>query len=254
MSFEVAAEAYAAYMGRYSEPLADSLLRLVDPAPGMRAADIGCGPGAVTVRLARLLGAERVMAVDPSESFVAAARDRCPGADIRIGTAESLPWGDDTVDVAIAQLVVAFMEDPVAGMHEMARVTKPGGTVAAAMWDLAGGRAPLSPMWQAAADMWPGHDDESGRPGVSEGDLESLMVKAGLQDVKSTEITVRAEYATFEEWWTPYTFRVGPAGDFIAGLSDGARNALAQRCRELLPPSPFGIDATAWVATGTPAA
>jgi hypothetical protein len=146
------------------------------------------------------------------------------------------------------------MDDPVTGLHEMSRMTKPGGTVAAASWDLAGGRAPLSLMWQAAASMWPGVDDESGRPGVGEGDLERLMAKAGLQDVSGSELSVRAEYATFEEWWTPYTFRVGPAGDFVAGLSDGARSALEQRCRELLPPSPFGIDATAWVAVGTPAA
>lgn len=253
MSFEVTAEAYAAFMGRYSEPLADTLLRLVGAAAGMRAADVGCGPGVVTARLAMLLGPEYVVAVDPSESFVMAARQRCPGVDIRVGAAEHLPWDDDVVDLAVAQLVVAFMADPVAGVREMARVTRPGGTVAVSMWDLAGSRAPLSPLWRAAASLWPGTRDESWLPGAHAGDIERIMAEAGLRDVRGGELSVRAEYATFEEWWTPYTFRVGPAGDYVAALSDGDRNALAQRCRELLPPAPFGIDAVAWVGTGTPA-
>ena len=252
MSFEVDAGAYGAFMGRYSEPLADAVIRYVGVAPGQRAADIGCGPGVVTVRLVALLGADHVVAIDPSESFVAAAEERCPGVDIRTGVAERLPWDDDSVDVAVAQLVVAFMRDPVVGLEEMARVTRPGGTVVASMWDLAGGRAPLSPLWRAASTLWPGTRDESWRPGASQGDLERLMAKAGLREVTGTEMTVRAEYASFEDWWTPYTFRVGPSGDFVASLSDGDRNALAQRCRELLPQPPFGIDATAWVATGRP--
>ena len=252
MSFDVGAEAYAAFMGRYSEPLADALLAVVRPAEGQRALDVGCGPGVVTSRLVHRLGAESVVAVDPSESFVRATRERCPGADVRLGLAEALPWPDDTVDLAVAQLVVAFMKDPVVGLREMSRVTRPGGSVAASMWDLAGDRAPLSPLWRAVRSLWPGARDESMLPGARDGDLARLMAAAGLTGVTSSELTVSVGYQTFGEWWTPYTFGVGPAGDFVASLSDGDRNALAERCHELLPTAPFTVDATAFVVLAHP--
>lgn len=251
MSFDVAAEAYAAFMGRYSEPLADRLLDLLDPAPGSRAADVGCGPGVVTARLALLLGPGNVVAVDPSVPFVEAARTRCPGVDVKLGGAEALPWDDASVDLAVAQLVVAFMKDPVAGLREMARVTRPGGTVAVSMWDIAGGRSPLSPLWRAATALWPGTAGEERLPGVTEGDLGRLLHAAGLDDVVETELAVSVGYDTFEEWWTPYTFGVGPAGDFVASLSDGRRAALKERCRADLGDPPLTIDATAWTATAT---
>lgn len=248
MSFDVDAEAYAAFMGRYSEPLADRLVELVGPMPGQRAADVGCGPGVVTSRLVEILGADGVVAIDPSPTFVEAARSRCPGVAIAFGGAERLPWPDDSVDVALAQLVVAFMADPVAGLREMLRVTGPGGTVAVSMWDLAGGRAPLSPCWRAAASLWPATEGESRAPGGTQGDLGRLLRAAGAVDVRETELTVSSRYASFEEWWAPYTLGVGPAGDYVAALSDGDRAVLAARCEEQLPSAPFEIEATAWVA------
>ena len=117
MAFDVGAEAYGAFMGRYSEPLADGFVELAGVRAGQRALDVGCGPGALTARLAERLGPDAVVALDPSDSFVAAARDRCPGVDVRVGVAERLPFEDDGVDVALAQLVVHFMADPVAGLR-----------------------------------------------------------------------------------------------------------------------------------------
>src|SRR5689334_12904871 len=151
MTFEVAAESYARFMGRYSLPLAEALLdRCASLAPGHRALDVGCGPGVLTGLLVDRLGPEAVSAVDPSTTFVAAARERLPGVDVREGTADPLPYDDDTFDATLANLVVNFMPDPVAGLAEMGRVTRPGGTVAATVWDFGGERAPLSPFWSAA--------------------------------------------------------------------------------------------------------
>src|SRR5919112_6586530 len=147
MSFNVAADAYDRYMGEWSRQLSPQLLRLAGMEMGQRALDVGCGPGALTAELVERLGSAAVAAVDPSESFVAAARERHPGVDVRQAGAEALPFGDGVFDVTLAQLVVHFMTDPVSGIREMARVTRRGGIVAACVWDYAGERGPLGPFW-----------------------------------------------------------------------------------------------------------
>src|SRR3954447_15170281 len=169
MSFNVAAGAYGRFMGRYSEPLADEFLRVTDLRPGQRAVDVGCGPGMLTTGLVDRLGRDAVSAIDPSETCVTAVRERFPEVDIRLGVAEELPWADGTFDAALAQLVVHFMSDPVAGLREMGRVTRPGGLVAASVWDFAGGRSPLSTFWAAVREIDPGHPAESQKGGGRRG-------------------------------------------------------------------------------------
>jgi SAM-dependent methyltransferase len=248
VAFEVGADAYSAFMGRYSEPLADLFVQWAGVGAGARALDVGCGPGALTVRLAQRLGAARVTAVDPSASFVAAARRRCPGVVVQQAAAERLPLADGSVDVALAQLVVHFMADPVAGLAEMARVTRPGGVVAACVWDFAGGGSPLTTFWSTVRELDPGVEDESGRAGASEGQLVELFRDAGLDAVEPGKLTVTVPYGSFDEWWHPYTLGVGPAGDYVAKLDPPARDALAARCRERLPEGSFEIHAAAWAA------
>ncbi|MEO5985534.1 MAG: class I SAM-dependent methyltransferase, partial [Candidatus Limnocylindria bacterium] len=138
MAFDVAAEAYDRFMGRYSQQLSPQLADLAGITAGQRALDVGCGPGSLTEELVARLGADRVAAVDPSAPFVQAAASRHPGVDVRKASAESLPYEDDTFDATLAQLVVHFMDDPVAGIREMRRVTRPVGVVAASVWDHAG--------------------------------------------------------------------------------------------------------------------
>lgn len=243
MAFDVAADAYGRFMGRYSEPLADQLVELADVRRRMRAVDVGCGPGVLTSRLVDRLGADRVAAIDPSPPFVAATRVRCPGADVRQGTAEALPFDDGAFDVALANLVVHFMSDPVRGLAEMGRV---GWVVAATVWNHATSTGPLSTFWQAARDLDPGVADEAALPGTGEGDLGALARDAGLRDVVEGSLSVRVAYADFDEWWEPYTLGVGPAGDHVAGLPEEGRAALRARCAELLPEGPFVVEATAW--------
>ncbi|HEY7101490.1 MAG TPA: class I SAM-dependent methyltransferase [Mycobacteriales bacterium] len=248
MAFEVEADAYSAFMGRYSEPLADLFVQWAAVGPGRHALDVGCGPGALTARLVERLGAARVIAVDPSASFVVAARRRCPGVVVHQAAAERLPLPDGSVDAALAQLVVHFMTDPVAGLAEMGRVTRSGGMVAASVWDFAGGGDPLATFWSAVRDLDPAAEDESGLPGTGEGHLVELFVAAGLDAVEPGKLTVTVPYASFDEWWHPYTLGVGPAGDYVATLEPPARDALEAHCRERLPDGPFEIHAAAWAA------
>ena len=246
MSFDVSADAYMRFIGRYSEPLAVLFADLAEVGPGQRVLDVGCGPGALTAELVRRAGAKAVSAVEPSESFVAAVRERLPGTDIRKSVAERLPFADDAFDAAMAQLVVHFMADPVLGLREMGRVTRPGGTVAACVWDHAGSRGPLTAFWQAVRELDPAADDESGLAGVREGHLAELFGQAGLGRIEDTTLTVAARYASFGQWWESFNFGVGPAGAYVASLDQEHRTALRERCRRLLPADPIEISGTAW--------
>lgn len=250
MTFNVAAPAYDSFMGRYSRLLSPQLADLAGVRDGQRAIDVGCGPGALIAELVARLGADAVAAVDPSEPFVAAARQRHPGVDVQRASAEELPFPDDAFDTALAQLVVHFMTDPVAGLAQMARVTRPGGVVAACVWDHGGGKGPLSTFWAAARDLDPDVEDESQRPGTREGHLEELFGAAGLREISGTVLTADLEHATFDEWWEPFTLGVGPAGSFIAGLDPERAAALRDACRRRLPAEPFVITARAWAVRG----
>jgi SAM-dependent methyltransferase len=250
MSFAVAPDAYDRYMGRYSAALAPQLADYAGVRSGQRVIDVGCGPGALTRELVDRLGPTNVFAIDPSEPFVAAIRERFPGVDVRLAAAEQVPFPDKAFDAALAQLVVHFMSDPVEGLREMARVVHHDGVVGACVWDHAGERSPLSVFWRAARELDPDVEDQSRRAGVREGHLAELFVQAGLRNVESTALVATVVRASFEEWWGPFTLGVGPAGAYTSRLDADRRAELIERCRELLPPAPFEIAARAWTARG----
>jgi len=250
MSFDVSASAYSRFMGQYSEPLAALFADWCSIEHGQRALDVGCGTGALTAQLAARLGERAVAAIDPSASFVTALRDRLPDVRAAIASAEDLPFADNEFDVALAQLVVHFMTDPVAGLREMGRVTRPGGIVAACVWDYSGQTGPVSVFWAAARELDPSARGESGLAGTTEGHLADLFDEAGLQNVRSSSLTVTRRFESFDDWWRPYTLGVGPAGQYVATLSKADRNALRARCARLLPVAPFETTAKAWCARG----
>jgi SAM-dependent methyltransferase len=250
MGFAVSAQAYDSFMGRYSVPLASNFAdfaRIVDQS---RVLDVGSGPGALTAELAKRLGTAAVSAVDPSDSFIAAAQERFPEVEVRKASAENLPFEDRTFDASLAQLVVHFMTDPVAGLGEMRRVTRPGGIVAACVWDHAGENGPLHAFWRAARELDLDVADESQLAGAREGHLGELFREAGLQQVEEDALTVAVGHPTFDEWWTPYTLGVGPAGAYVSSLESERVAELRERCRQILGPAPFTISAIAWAARG----
>lgn len=251
MSFAVSADAYDRFMGRYSIPLAVVFADFVGVVAGVRVLDVGCGPGALTGELVRRLGDRQVSAVDPSESFVEAVRDRYPGVESQRAVAERLPQADGTFDGALAQLVVHFMKDPVGGLREMARVTRPGGVVAACVWDFHEEGSPISLFWRAARDLDEHAPGEAMLPGTRRGHLALLLREAGLEGVEEAALTVEVEHRSFDEWWQPFELGVGPAGSYLMGLDVTARARLMQHCRGLLPEAPFVVTARAWAAHGT---
>ena len=240
------AAAYERFIGAYSSRLAVDFAEFAGVQAGQRVLDVGCGPGALTAQLVDKVGSDHVVALDPSATFVEATRLRFPDVNVRAGVAEELPEPDDSFDAALAQLVVHFMRDPVAGLTEMGRVTKPGGTVAACVWDHNGGLGPFRAFWSAARDLDPGVDDESGRAGTREGHLVELCAAAGLDAIESAMLTVHRPYESFDEWWEPFTYGIGPAGEYVAGLDDAHREAFRERCRAYVPEAPFEIAASAW--------
>jgi SAM-dependent methyltransferase len=250
VSFSASADAYDRFMGRYSSPLAPEFADLAAVSSGQHVLDVGCGPGALTAELVARVGADLVSAVDPSESFVSAVRERYTGVDARRASAEQLPFADDMFDAALAQLVVHFMADPVVGLGEMARVTREGCVVAACVWDHAGGQGPLSPFWEAVADFDPSVEGESRLPGARAGDLALLMRTAGLREIEEVARSVVVEHPSFDAWWEPFTLGVGPAGAYVSGLETNRQALLRERCREALPAAPFVLSAKAWAARG----
>jgi SAM-dependent methyltransferase len=250
MTFAAGASQYDRFMGRYSVPLAPLFAEFAGVRSGHPVLDVGCGSGALTGDLVGRLDADVVWAIDPSESFVAAVRDRYPGVRVQRAAAEHLPFEDGRFYAALAQLVVHYMADPVAGLREMTRVTRRQGVVAACVWDYAGGRAPLSVFWKAAHQLDPDTGNESRVAGARRGHLAELLRTAGLQDIDESLLTIAVEHLSFEDWWEPFTFGIGRAGSYVARLGSSRRDRLRNCCREMLPPAPFVISASAWAARG----
>ena len=222
----------------------------------MRALDIGCGPGALTAALAERLGKERVSAADPSEPFVEACRARLPGVEVVLAPAEELPFAAGAFDAALSQLVINFMRDAEAGVREMARVTKPGGVVASCVWDYAGEMTLLRAFWDAAGEVDPERaaaaDEGVVMRWCGDGDLAELWHAVGLREVRFGALTVSADYADFEDLWSPLLTGVAPSGAFCASLDEEKRSALqdAYRRRLNVGNKPFELSARAWAVVG----
>ena len=254
-TFQTPADAYDRHIGRYGRELGRALVAEAGVQTGQRAIDVGCGPGALTAELVSVAGAENVAAVDPSAPFAEACRARLPGVRVEVAPAEELPFEDAGFDHALAQLVVNFMSDPPAGVREMARVTRTGGAVTAAVWDYAGEMTLLRRFWDAALALDPAAADlDEGRsmPFCAQGELEELWSDAGLSEVRGSEAVVSASYTGFEDLWAPLERGVAPSGAYAVSLAPERRAALKEELRSRLGAGdePFELTARAWVATG----
>jgi SAM-dependent methyltransferase len=249
--FTAGTEAYARHVGRYGGALSAAHADAAGLAAGDRALDVGCGPGVLLAELARRLGAAHVVGVDPTEPFLGAARAAVPAADVRLGSAERLPFDADAFDVALSQLVLNFMDDAEAGVVEMRRVARRA--VTSCVWDYAGEMTMLRAFWDAALELDPDAPDEGRTMGFcTPGELAALWERAGLREVRTDALVVEAAYADFEDYWSPFLSGLGPSGAYCASLDDDARAALRDACFRRLgsPSGPFTLSARAWFVRG----
>jgi SAM-dependent methyltransferase len=255
-TFQTSADAYDRHIGRYSPQLASALLEFAGVERGMRALDVGCGPGALTAVLVERLGPANVVGADPSEPYAEACRARQPGVEVAVAAAESLPFADDAFDATLSQLVVNFIDDPEAALDEMARVTRSGGVVASCVWDYAGEMTLLRAFWDAAREIDPGRgaaaDEGVVMAWCGEGELGELWRAAGLRDVRFGPLLVRASYSNFDDMWAPLLTGAGPSGAFCKSLGEDRQAALRDACRRRLGvgDEPFELSARAWAASG----
>jgi SAM-dependent methyltransferase len=248
MTFDVSGDAYDNFMGRYSRELAPVFADYAEIRSG-NAVDVGCGSGILAEELAARLGAENVAAADPSPLAQACAA-RVPGADVRTAPAESLPWPDGSFDAALAQLVLHFLDDPVAGLVEMSRVTRPGGIVAANTWNFNEMKL-LKTFWQSARAIVPTAPVERLELGSLE-EFGEFAKQAGLEDVDASSLDVSSVYQSFDELWGSYQRGVGPAGDFCASLDPETHDALGDEYFRRLgePDGSITLAAQAWALRG----
>jgi SAM-dependent methyltransferase len=252
-TFAVGGATYDTFMGRYSVGLAEGFADAAGVSAGDTALDVGCGPGALTGLLVARLGAASVSACDPSPSFRDACAARHPGVTVKLGRAEALPFETDTFDHAMAQLVLHFASDPDQAVHEMARVTRAGGTVAACVWDFADGMEMLRAFWDAASSIDPTAPDEARtlRFGGA-GEIAELFASAGLVGIEESTLTTSTTYTGFDELWNGFLAGVGPAGAHCTALNDHDRELLRTALFDRIgsPAGAFALGAVARCAVG----
>jgi SAM-dependent methyltransferase len=196
-TFHSSAEPYDRHVGRYSPQLASALIEFAGVKVGMRALDVGCGPGTLTAALAERLGPASVCGADPSKEFLEAFGARLPGVEVALAGAEALPFPNGAFDAVLSQLVINFMADAEVGVREMERVARSGGVVASCVWDYAGEMTLLRAFWDAARQVEPDRaalaDEGVVMPWCSERELVELWRGAGLRDVRCGHLSwVRA--------------------------------------------------------------
>ena len=252
-----AVDAYDRHVGRYGPELAREMVRVTAVRSGQRALDVGCGTGALTIALAEVLEAESVAGIDPSERFVTTCRARVPGADVRVGTGEELPWGDAEFDVVLAQLVVDGMNDAQRGVAEMLRVARPGGVLSACVWDFEDGMTLLRAVWDSAlevdAELARSFGADKRNPYSRPRELEELWRTARLERVEVGRVEAGADYADIDDLWYPFANGVGNLGRFHEALDEPRREHFKRGAAERLgsPSGRFRLTATAWYVRGT---
>jgi SAM-dependent methyltransferase len=252
------AEAYERFMGRWSRRLAPPFIAFAGLKNGDRVLDVGSGTGALAQVVLQALPTSRVVGIDPSPAYVAYARTRAGDghATFEEGDAQRLPFPDGSFDAALALLVVNFIPDRAAAVREMARVTRPGGVVAAAVWDYGGGMEMLRAFWDEAVALAPASEarDERHMAACRPGELDALWRAQGLLDVREEPLVGPLTFSSFEDFWSPFREGQGPAGAHVASLSDGSRRDLERRLRQRLlgedADRSITLNARAWAVRG----
>lgn len=251
---------YESLMGRWSKRLADPFLAFAGIADGERVLDVGCGTGSLSFMLARKAGVRSICGIDYSAAYIDYAKrlNNDPRIEFRPGDACSLPFPDATFDWVLALLVLHFVAQPERAVAEMCRVARPGATVAAAVWDARGGFVANRIFWDTAVMLDPGANERRARtftrPMSRPGELVAAWRGAGMADVQDTSLTIRMEFASFDDYWSPYTAKDGPIAEYVATLDEPARARLRDAVRLAYldgeSDGPRSYAATAWAVRG----
>ncbi|MCF3181673.1 methyltransferase domain-containing protein [Streptomyces polychromogenes] len=254
-----AGEAYEPYVGRWSRLVAARFVRALDVPPGGSWRDVGCGTGAVTQAVLDAARPADVVGIDPSESYLAYAREhvRDPRARFVRADAVNLPFAGGAASAAVSGLVLNFVPDAPRAAAEMVRAVRPGGLVGVYLWDYGeGGMEAIRAFWDAATALDPRARelDEAVRfPLCTRTALGALLAGAGLVDVETEEIRVPTPFHDFDDYWTPFLGGQGPAPAYLAALPEDRRRALRERLEATLPRAADGsvpLRARAWAARG----
>jgi SAM-dependent methyltransferase len=255
------AAAYEQFMGRWSRRLSARFVEFAGIADGDSILDVGCGTGSLTGVLLGSANVKSVVGIDLADVYLEAARQtiRDPRVTFKTADATSLPFADQNFDRALSMLVLQFVPDANKAVSEMRRVVRPGGVVAAAVWDSFGGMPGMRMFWDSAAHLGLADDtvlrDLYFRPMTRPNDMRAAWREAGLNDVEQSSITVRFDYGNFSDYWLPIAAGEGALGKFAVGLKAEQRAALEQAVRNAYlgggPEGARSFATTAWVCRGT---
>lgn len=260
-SFNVrSASGYEQLMGRWSRQLAPLLIDFAGLADGERVLDVGCGTGSLTFALPKAANVSEIAAIDYSPVFVeeATRRNTDPRIVIQEADACALPFQDGYFDRALSLLVLHFVPEVDKAVSEMRRVVRPGGVVAAAVWDHLGGMPGMRMMLDTVAML-----DENARqlrsrycfqPMMQLGEMKQSFIEHGLTQVEQTSLLIRMNYQSFADYWEPIAAGEGPLGKYVAALGLAHRaeiDAVVRAAYEAgQPDGPRSFAAVAWACRG----
>lgn len=251
------AEKYEYFMGRWSRRLAPEFAKFAGVQDGDRVLDVGSGTGSLALAIAADKRRCEVVGIDPSRAYVDFANRRASDTRLKfqVGDAQKLDFPSGTFDRSLSLLVMNFIPDSRKALGEMRRVTRPGGSIAACVWDYSDGMKMLRLFWDAVGAIDPANQhDESNMPLCRKGQLGALWRNAGLGDVQETELVIEMEFSSFDDYWSPFLEGQGPAGSYTANLSQERREELKARLRQIVlagkPGGPFTLKARAWAVRG----
>lgn len=253
------AEAYERFMGRWSLRIAPLLIDFAVIPDAGRVLDVGSGTGSLALAIAEARKQTRVIGIDPSKEYAAYAGSRNTYGDrvqFLIGDAQSLHFPDSGFDAAISLLVFNFIPDFRKALREIARTTKPGGIIAAAVWDYGGHMPMLRAFWDAAVetDATAEKRDEKHMPLCRAGELSNLWKQAGLRNVSEKPLEIAMDFASFADYWDPFLLGQGPAGAYVRTLPDDRLQALRKAVKRRLSVASetdrFTLPARVWAVRG----
>jgi ubiquinone/menaquinone biosynthesis C-methylase UbiE len=252
---------YGQSMGRWSALLAPLFIEFANVNRADRFLDVGCGTGSLTFALAKTFQRASIVGMDYSQVFVdhaAASVKDATNVCFEQGDAAALRYDNEVFDATLSLLVLNFVPDAEQAAREMRRVTRKGCVVAAAVWDFKGGLTFLRVMADTAAAL-----DESGEqfrakqfsaPFTGPGELARVWTAMGMKEVAQTSLTIRMEFASFADYWTPWLKGQGTVGAYISGLDAAKRNRLEKHVRSAFlagaEDGPRSFTATAWAVRG----